>query len=182
MGRRSSIDSLPTEVRRWLERALTENNFSGYARLEALLKEKGYVITRSSLQRFGYKMERQLARIRAATEAARLMAQEAGDEADDRSAGMMALIQTEMLDVLMRLQEIGENDDPAKRAKLLATASESIATLVRASVTHKRFRVEVLAKIEARMNALEKQAKSGDTRLSLETLKMVREQIYGVIS
>lgn len=55
MGRRSSIDSLPTEVRRWLERALTENNFSGYARLEALLKEKGYVITRSSLQRFGYK-------------------------------------------------------------------------------------------------------------------------------
>ncbi|EDC6554276.1 DUF3486 family protein, partial [Salmonella enterica subsp. enterica serovar Montevideo] len=91
MGRRSSIDSLPTEVRRWLERALTENNFSGYARLEALLKEKGYVITRSSLQRFGYKMERQLARIRAATEAARLMAQEAGDEADDRSAGMMAL-------------------------------------------------------------------------------------------
>ncbi|EEQ6849406.1 TPA: terminase, partial [Escherichia coli] len=46
----------------------------------------------------------------------------------------------------------------------------------------KRFRAEVLAKIEARMNALEKQAKSGDTRLSLETLKMVREQIYGVIS
>ncbi|MCQ8811636.1 DUF3486 family protein, partial [Escherichia coli] len=85
-------------------------------------------------QRFGYKMERQLARIRAATEAARLMAQEAGDEADDRSAGMLALIQTEMLDVLMRLQEIGENDEPAKRAKLLATASESIATLVRASV------------------------------------------------
>lgn len=127
MGRRSSIDTLPTEVRRWLERALTENNFSGYARLEALLKEKGYVITRSSLQRFGYKMERQLARIRAATEAARLMAQEAGDEADDRSAGMMALIQTEMLDVLMRLQEIGESDDPAKRAKLLATASETCA-------------------------------------------------------
>ncbi|MCZ5903734.1 DUF3486 family protein, partial [Escherichia coli] len=29
MGRRSSIDALPTEVRRWLERALTENKLSG---------------------------------------------------------------------------------------------------------------------------------------------------------
>lgn len=38
MGRRSSIDSLPTDVRRWLERALTENNFTGYAELESLLK------------------------------------------------------------------------------------------------------------------------------------------------
>ena len=36
MGRRSSIDSLPKEVRRWLERALTENNFTGYAELESL--------------------------------------------------------------------------------------------------------------------------------------------------
>ncbi|SQS52220.1 Mu-like phage-related protein [Escherichia coli] len=63
MGRRSSIDSLPKEVRRWLERALTENNFTGYAELESLLKEKGYSITRSSLQRFGYKMEQQLARM-----------------------------------------------------------------------------------------------------------------------
>ncbi|MFS7118441.1 DUF3486 family protein [Escherichia coli] len=182
MGRRSSIDSLPKEVRRWLERALTENNFTGYAELESLLKEKGYVITRSSLQRFGYKMEQQLARVRAATEAARLLAREAGDDPDDRSAGLITLVQTEMTDILMRLQESRENDDPFARAKLLATASKNIATLVRASVTHKRFRAEVLAKIEARMNALEKQAKSGNTRLSLETLKMVREQIYGVIS
>ncbi|EDT6370784.1 DUF3486 family protein, partial [Salmonella enterica subsp. enterica] len=61
MGRKSSLDVLPQDVRRWLERALTERNFTGYAELEALLKDKGYAITRSSLQRFGYKMEQQLA-------------------------------------------------------------------------------------------------------------------------
>ncbi|EPC4825761.1 DUF3486 family protein, partial [Salmonella enterica] len=54
MGRKSSLDVLPQDVRRWLERALTERNFTGYAGLEALLKDKGYAITRSSLQRFGY--------------------------------------------------------------------------------------------------------------------------------
>lgn len=69
-GRRSSIDSLPTEVRRWLERALTENNFSGYARLEALLKEKD-TSSPAFLQRFGYKNGATTGSgIRAATEAA----------------------------------------------------------------------------------------------------------------
>lgn len=33
MAPRSSIDKLPEDVRRWLERALTENGFSGYAEL-----------------------------------------------------------------------------------------------------------------------------------------------------
>ncbi|MCZ5725921.1 hypothetical protein O5282_26915 [Escherichia coli] len=55
--------------------------------------------------------------------------------------------------------------------------------MVRASVTLKRFRAEVLAKVRARMDALEEnRAKSATTAWNLETLKMVREQIYGVIS
>jgi hypothetical protein len=33
MAPRSSIDKLPEDVRRWLERALTENGFSGYVEL-----------------------------------------------------------------------------------------------------------------------------------------------------
>ena len=33
MDPRSSVEKLPEDVRRWLERALTENGFSGYAEL-----------------------------------------------------------------------------------------------------------------------------------------------------
>ena len=33
MAPRSSIDKLPEDVRRWLERALIENGFSGYVEL-----------------------------------------------------------------------------------------------------------------------------------------------------
>lgn len=184
MGRKSSLDVLPQEVRRWLERALTERNFTGYAELEELLKDKGFVITRSSLQRFGYKMEQQLARVRAATEAARLMAREAEDDSDDRSGGLMALIQTEMIDIFMRLKAV-EGDDPKeneKRTKLLAIASKNIATLTRASVSLKKFQLDVRDKLDAKMDELERQAKGGDGRLSLETLKLVREQIYGIVS
>jgi Trp operon repressor len=178
MGRRSSIDTLPQEVRRWLERALTENNFSGYADLEALLRDKGYLITRSSLQRFGYKMEQQLARVRAATEAARLMAREAGDDADDRSAGLMALIQTEMIDILMRLQQVGDNENPSERAKLLATASKNIATLTRASVNLKRFQSEVREKASQAADAAEKIARKGG--LSADAVQALRREILGI--
>lgn len=180
MGRRSSIDTLPTEVRRWLERALTENNFTGYAELESLLKEKGYSITRSSLQRFGYKMEQQLARVRAATEAARLLAREAGDDPDDRSAGLITLVQTEMTDILMRLQESRENDDPFARAKLLATASKNIATLTRASVNLKRYQAEVRERVERAAAAAEKIARKGG--LSAEAVQALRREILGVAS
>ncbi|EDV9708146.1 DUF3486 family protein [Salmonella enterica subsp. enterica] len=144
MGRKSSLDVLPQDVRRWLERALTERNFTGYAELEELLKDKGFVITRSSLQRFGYRMEQQLARVRAATEAARLMAREASDDGDDRSGGLVALIQTEMIDILMRLKEL-DGDDPKEssaRAKLMATVSKNIATLTRASINLKKYQAE----------------------------------------
>ena len=164
MGRRSSIDTLPTEVRRWLERALTENNFSGYALTGSPAEGEG--IRHHPLfpcSGSATKWSDNWPGIRAATEAARLMAQEAGDEADDRSAGMMAFIQTEMLDVLMRLQEIGESDDPAKRAKLLATCFGKYSHTGPCFGDPQAIPGRGAGKIEARMNALEKQAKSGDT-------------------
>lgn len=180
MGRKTSLDSLPQDVRRWLERALTERNFTGYAGLESLLKDKGYVITRSSLQRFGYKMEQQMARVRAATEAARMMAREAADDGDDRSGGLMALIQTEMIDILMRLKEVA-GDDPKeneKRIKLPGIASQNIAILTRESVNLKRFQSEVKEKTELAANAAGEIARKGG--LSTDAVQALRREILGI--
>ena len=60
MARRSTIEKLPEDVRRWLERALTESGFSGYNELESLLREQGYVISKSAIHRYGQKIERRL--------------------------------------------------------------------------------------------------------------------------
>jgi len=68
MARRSSIDGLPEDVRRWLERALAENNFSGYQALEEMLRDKGYQISKSAIHRYGQKIERRFAAIKASTE------------------------------------------------------------------------------------------------------------------
>lgn len=185
MGRKSSLDSLPQDVRRWLERALTERNFTGYADLEALLRDKGYVITRSSLQRFGYKMEQQLARVRAATEAARLMAREAADDGDDRSGGLMALIQTEMIDIFMRLKAVDDNDpkENEKRAKLLSIAAKNIATLTRASINLKKYQADI--RREAREELLREQAAALDKAakaqgLGEDQVRFWREKVLGI--
>lgn len=91
MARRSTIEKLPEDVRRWLERALTESGFSGYNELESLLRERGYVISKSAIHRYGQKIERRYGAIRAATEAARMLTEGAADDQDARSEAVIAL-------------------------------------------------------------------------------------------
>lgn len=186
MAKRSKIDSLPEAVRRWLERALSEQGFSGYEALEGLLREQGYTISKSAIHRFGQKMERRFAAIKASTEAARMLTEGAADDQDARSEAVIALVQTELFETILNLQEAQDDEnDPAERVRLLSDAARNIATLTRASVTLKKFQSEVREKIKAKMDALEAQAADAGTKgksgFDLETLRRVRQEIYGLI-
>lgn len=183
MARRSSVETLPEEVRRWLGQALQENNFSGYQAMEAALRERGYVISKSAIHRFGQKIERRFAAIKASTEAARLLTEGAADDQDARSEAVIALVQTELFEAIINLQEADDEDvDAGGRITLLSKAAKNIATLARASVTVKKFRAEVKAQLEAKLNALEAESRSGSgRRFDAETLRIVREEIYGIV-
>lgn len=67
MSARGKIEGLPLDVRHWLERALTESGFSGYEALEAMLAERGYSISKSAIHRYGQKIEKRFAAIKAST-------------------------------------------------------------------------------------------------------------------
>ncbi len=183
MARRSSVETLPEEVRRWLGQALQENNFSGYQALETAMRERGYVISKSAIHRFGQKIERRFAAIKASTEAARLLTEGAADDQDARSEAVIALVQTELFEAIINLQEADDEDvDAGGRITLLSKAAKNIATLARASVTVKKFRAEVKAQLEAKLNALEAESRSGSgRRFDAETLRIVREEIYGIV-
>lgn len=149
MARRSSIDELPEDVRRWLERALADSNFSGYQQLEALLRDKGFAISKSAIHRYGQKIERRFAAIKASTEAARMLTEGAADDQDSRSEAIIALVQTELFESILNLQEAGAEDvSPEDRIGILSSAAKNIATLARASVNQKKFRLEEQARIE----------------------------------
>lgn len=179
MARRSRIDELPDELRRWLERALTDSGFAGYKELEALLRDKGFAISKSAIHRYGQKIERRFAAIKASTEAARLLTEGAADDQDARSEAVIALVQTEMFEAIINMQEAGAEDlDPAERIGLLSSAAKNIATLARASVNQKKFRLEVQARAEAAAANVEKIAKKGG--LSPESVQALRREILGI--
>lgn len=176
MGRASSITALPDDVRRWLERALTERNFSGYEALEALMRDRGYAISKSAIHRYGQKIERRMAAIKASTEAAQLIVDAAGDDQDARSEAVIALVQTEMFDSIIAIQEAGDEDLTASdRLVMMSKAAKNIATLARASIAQKRYKETVIR----RLKAMEADARTGKRALDAETLRIVREEIYG---
>ena len=117
--------------------------------MEEMLREKGYQIGKSSIHRYGQKIERRFAAIKASTEAARMLTEGASDDQDARSEAVIALVQTELFESIINLQEAGDEDiDPADRIGLLSSAAKNIATLARASVNQKKFRLEEQARIE----------------------------------
>lgn len=180
MARRSSIDGLPEEVRRWLDRALSDGGFSAYQQLEELLRAKGFGISKSAIHRYGQKLERRLAAIKASTEAAKLMADAAPDDQDARSSALTAMIQTELFEAMINLREASdEGVDPEQRAKLLSTVAKNIATLSRSSVNLKRFQVEI--RREAAKEAAEvATAAAADSGATDEQVAFIRARILGI--
>ncbi|HCB1914795.1 TPA: DUF3486 family protein [Citrobacter braakii] len=180
MARRSTIDKLPEDVRRWLERALNESGFSGYTELETLLRDRGYVISKSAIHRYGQKIERRYGAIRAATEAARMLTEGAADDQDARSEAVIALIQTELFESIVLLQEDEEKIDPKERVALLSKVAKNVATLSRASVNLKKFQTEVRARAQQAASNAEKIARKGG--LSHEAAQAIRREILGIAS
>lgn len=179
MARQRAVDQLPPEIRGWLDKTLTDGNFSGYALIEEALRDRGYQISKSALHRYGQHVERRFAAIRASTEVARMLTEGAADAQDVRSEAIIALVQTEMFEGILALQEAtGTDVDPKERLSLLSAAAKNIATLTRASVNLKKFQTEVRARAESAATAVEKIAKKGG--LSTDSVATMRREILGI--
>jgi hypothetical protein len=175
MGRQSTITALPDDVRHWLERALTERNFSGYEALEEMMRDKGYAISKSAIHRYGTKIERRFQAIKSSTEAARIIAEGAADAGDNRSEAVIAMIQSQTFDVMLNLSEAEGEEDASERLKLLTTAARGMADLTRSSISLKKHQRETAD----RLKVMEADARTGKRALDAETLRIVREEIYG---
>lgn len=174
MPRRSKIDTLPPALKAELERILTDRTHGGYEALSSWLKEQGYEISKSSLHRADQRIQRVMAQIKASAEAARLLAQAAPDEADEHSAAVIRMVQSALFDAMLKVRE-AEDADPAEQVKLLSSAARAIAEASRASIGQKKWAEEVRAKIDE----IERVASNAGKRLDAETLRAVREGLYG---
>lgn len=179
MPSRSAISKLPADVRNWLERALTEGNFSGYADLEDLMREKGFSISKSAIHRHGQKIERRMAAIKASTEAAKLIVEAAGDDQDARSESIIALVQTEMFDSIIAIQEADDDElSAADKLGMMSKAAKNIATLTRASIVQKQFKTTVQARAAEVADKVARLTSKGG--LSAEAEAEIRRSILGI--
>lgn len=178
MSTLSNVDLLPADVKAWLDRELPKRRFRDYAQLAQLLTEQGCQVSKSGLHRYGQRLRRKTELVQATTEAARIINEAAPDEADERSAAVVSLVQSEIFEVLLALQEAQTEGDATKRLKLLAMGAKGIADLTKASVIQKKWASTVRARVEAAAANVEKITKTKG--LSAETVAQIRNEIIGI--
>ena len=181
MAKRSTIATLPRDVVAAFERRLAENGFSNYTELTEWLNAQGYEVSRSAVHRYGQKVERRFASIKASTEAARLIAEGAADEGDTRSEALMAMLQTELFDALVQIGEMDNEElNALDRFGVMAEGAKKISGLISASTRLKEYQAKVKAKVQAAAEDVAKQAKKGG--LSEESVEAIRKHILGIAS
>ena len=177
MPARSKVETLPREVRAWLDKALAENGFAKYELLSAQLKTKGYALSKSALHRHGEKLERRLAAVKASTEASRAMAEAMPDDAGDLNSAVMGMVQSDIFTALVDLQE-AEDVPPATRLALMAKVGRTLAPMVGASIRLKKFSEDVRTRAQAAADKVAKMAQKGG--LSKVTAESIRREILGI--
>lgn len=175
MPARSKVDSLPRDGKTLVEEMLVKNNFGGYEALEAALRAHGYSISKSSLQRYGQKFEQRLGALKRSTEMAQAVVKATGDESGARNDANIQLLQELFF-------AITSDPDRKLTIKELTELSHAMASVTRASVQQKTWAARVRKEDAAKLAKLEAEARSKSGKkggLDAETLRRVREEIYG---
>jgi hypothetical protein len=176
MPRRSAIDTLPREVKDWLDRALAENGFGGYQLLSEELKARGYEISKSAVHRYGQQFEERLASLKLVTEQSRAIVEANPDDDNAINDALMRLTQEKLFGLLMEMEV-----DPSKVN--MAGITRSIAELGRATVTQKKWMAEAREKArqeaqEQMVQAVETAARENGGNVSAETVLERIKAIY----
>ncbi len=177
MPRRSKIAGLPPELKEWLDAELVRRGFADYVQLAEDLKAQGAEVSKSAVHRYGTQFEARLAQLKVSTEQARAVVQASPDDEGAMNEALIRLTQDKLFGPLVELDVDPESVNITKVTK-------SIADLARASVTQKRWQMDVRAKVAAQLAQVEAQAKAmkGETRdVALEMLAKVRAVYEGAL-
>lgn len=184
MPRVSKIAKLPPNLRQWLHRAFVDR---AYGDIEAvtdqfneLLREAGLdvVIGKSSVGRESARVKRAQEAIAATTEAARLIAQASPDTADHRSAAAMAVVQSEVFDLLLQVRESADITDPVERLSVMSEAALAMSRLSRSRVNQAKWADELEKRAKVVADEVARIATRGG--LTAEQTAQIRAQILGI--
>ena len=173
MPKRSAVDMLPADIKAELDGRLIQNSFSDYRGLADWLSTKGFCISKDSVYRYGSKFQERCEMLKISTESARDMKAVLGD--DDATVAEMSLQLAQGL-LFKLMMERGEQLSPKEIGMITRALSDS----TRSSVAVKRYQEELKKQIEAKLKALEAENHPLSMSVDPQTLKRVREEVYGL--
>ncbi|PIA73654.1 terminase [Ectopseudomonas toyotomiensis] len=171
MPPRSKVAQLPPRVKAWLDQALVENNFSGYELLSAELAGRGYSIGKSALHSYGQSFEERLAALKMASEQAKAVVAVAPDDDGAVNEALLRLTQERLFTLL------ADGKGPLDISKV----GKTVAEIIKASVTQKKYAAEA----EARRAALQEAANVAEGAMtsqgmSKEAIDAIKRDILGI--
>jgi AcrR family transcriptional regulator len=177
MPKRSAVETLPSELKAWLDAELLRRGFSDYRQLAVDLEAKGADVSKSSVQRYGSKFELRMAQLKRSTEQARALVDQNPDDEGKLNEAVIRLAQDKIYTLLVEM-DINPTDVDAN--KLFKSAAE----IGKASVLQRKTAVELRERIAARASQvadeISREAKTMGA--SEETIKTWREKVLGVTS
>lgn len=155
MPPRSKIARLPPDIKTEFDKKLVNNGFSSYRELSAWLLDQGYEISKTTVGNYSKEFKERLAFIREATEQAKAIAQEAGDDDNSLGDALTRMVQHQIFQILVELQldEKMSLDD-------IERLSRSVSHLNRVAIAQKRFMDEVRRKINEVADEIETRLQS----------------------
>lgn len=178
MGRRSSVSQLPEPFLEELNRRLVNSGFSGYQELSAWLREEGFEISKSSLQRHGTQLEADFEEAMADVRRTRALAKAAKSEGDDGEmlSATSGILQDLLLRIAVALRQV--DSDPAEAAKTISTVARAHADVGRLQVTLSKWQDELRDKARSTAEAVAQVARRGG--LTADAVDTIRREILGI--
>lgn len=174
---RSKADTMPPELKKWLDEELVRRGFSDYRQLAEDLRQRGGDWSKSGVQRYGSKFELRMAQLKMSSEQATALVDVVPDDADKMGQAVVRLAQDKIFQLLVEMDVDPKKVDINKLFK-------SAAEIGKASVTQKRWQAEVRTKAQERMKAVEAEARSmpgNDRDVALAMLEKVRAVYEGAL-
>jgi hypothetical protein len=183
-------EQLPPQHSASVKAIYAKYGFSNYDavtdEIETYLKEHGFehkVRARSTVALYGptlkEQFDKELFRLKALRELSEVAVRSNRDDSGAINEMMLSMTQGVQYQLLLDISDAGLDVsalDNESRLKFLDKLTKRIQEIGDASVRQKAFRI----KVEEKLIALESEAKAGKSGLDMETLKRVRQELYGL--
>ncbi|MEM1055172.1 MAG: DUF3486 family protein [Bacteroidota bacterium] len=171
MPARSSVYTLPPELREQLDQRLVASGFGGYDALAEWLAESGHEISRSAIGRYGKTFKDRIGLLQEVTEQARVTVETIGDDEDALGAATMAIAKQQLFSALV---DFKLDPDSVDLNDLLLNVSR----LSNSSVRLNEYRSKVRQRAKAAAAEVDSVARAGG--LSDDAAAQIRAKILGV--